>query len=166
MSNIRRAFDWIGRVFDIRGPGRSPAQIRDEYVATFDAFGSHRLPEVQNIAIAGGLGLTEVVHGPVPAGRWRHYLSVFALHDDPAGQFLTPIRIVPTLGVFPQMPIQNDVFQAAFVGRAARNVCVPPLSFVGFRTFAMAPGAQIFFSGLFVEMDVGEYPSWGPEGGF
>ncbi len=102
----------------------------------------------------------------MPVDRWRHVISITGIHDDPAGQFLTPIRIVPTLGLFPQQPFRSDVFQAAFVSIAARNIVVPPQSFIGFRTLAMAPGARILSAGLFVDFDVGEYPTWGPEGGF
>ncbi len=164
MANIRRAFDWIGRVFDIRGPGRSPSEIKDEYRATFDAFGSHRLPEVQNFIVNGPLGGTEITTTATPVGRWRFFLSMTAQHDDGVNQIMAFIRIVPTLGLFPQQAFSTDASVPGGIQIAARNAMVPPLGFIGVRSLAMGVAARLSVAGLFIEMDVGEYPRWGSEG--
>lgn len=165
MASIRKSFDWLARVFDVRGPQRSPNAISDDFQATVDTFGSHKIAEVENFFVTGALGGTEAVSGPVPDGFWWHVLSMTFIHDDPAGQFLVPIRIVPFLGVFPQQPFRPDQFQPALVEIAVRNVAVPPRAFIGARTLAMGAGARILVAGLRVELPLGEYPNWGPEGG-
>lgn len=130
---------------------------------TFDIFGSERLPETQNFTVVGALGGIEVTDGPVPEDKWRFVISMFGLHTDAVSQLLAPIRVVPSGGTFPQAPFESDRSVPGFFQLSTRMFACPPNSFYGFKSTAMGAFAQLAIGGLFIDFDIGEYPTFGAQ---
>jgi len=158
LAKIRRTFDWISEALDARSARVIPLESLTTILPGFDVFGSEQVANMQFESITGDLGGIETVGGLVPAGRWRHYLSMQGFHDDTlAVQNCALMRVPNIAGLFPQVILQNDITLAAFFSTVARNVAVGPGQRGGVRSFGMGAAARLFFQGLFIEMDVGEY---------
>jgi len=162
MAQIRKAFDWIGRVFDIRGPRRAPVEIQDEYRATFDVFGTHRMGEmqVQSIFITqgGAPGALELAHTEVPQGFWRMYLSMEVWQNNATSQILAMARIVPT-GVSPGFPIArftSEFLAAQDIRIAFTFLQLGPGSFLAVEGRNVAAGTRVDMTMVWLELPLGE----------
>ncbi len=162
MANIRKAFDWIGRVFDTRGPRRSPPAIADEYRATFDAFGSHRLAELRQQTIfhtQGGVGgAAELPHSVVPQGFWRQYFSMEVWHNNAAAQILALARIVPSAGppAFPIARFTSEFAPAQDIRVAFTFQQFGPGSFLALESRFLAGGTTMNLNMVWLELPLGE----------
>jgi len=161
---ITRSFSWIRAALNTFRERPLPGSYLPVIAPTFDVFGSEQMESLRTFSVVGGSAQIEVVDGPVPEGRWRFVQSMACLHTDGVSQIMAPIRIVPEAGLFVQQEFVSDVFLAPFVTLATRNFAVGPGSFYGYRVLALGIGAQIGINGIFIEMDVGEYPVFGPAG--
>lgn len=161
---ITRSFSWIRGALETFRERPLPGSYLPVIAPTFDVFGSEQIENVRTFSVVGGGGQIEVVDGPVPEGRWRFVQSMACLHTDGVSQIMAPIRVVPEAGFFVQQEFVTDVFLAPFVTLAVRNFAVGPGAFYGYRVLALGVLAQIGINGLFIEMDVGEYPNLGSVG--
>ena len=160
MAQIRRAIDWIGKVFNVRGPRTSPVEILDSYVATFDAFGSHRLAEmsVESFsAIQGGApGALEAAHTRVPDGFWRYYFSCEYSHDNAAAQILSVARVIQTGGGFPIARVVDEATPATDFRLAVRDIPVGPTDFLTVQGRVIPAATTISAVVAFIQIPLGE----------
>ncbi len=158
MAKIRRAFDWISEALDARSARVIPVESLTTILPGFDVFGTEQVANMRFETVQGVLGGIETTGGLVPPRRWRHYLTMQGFHDDTlATRILALMRVPNVNGVFPQVILQNDITLSAFFSTVERNVAVGPGQRGGVRAFTMGAAASLFFQGLFIEMDVGEY---------
>lgn len=109
--------------------------------------------------VLGPLATIEALHTRVPAGFYRHYLSMQYLHTDNtvAGREIVPVRVVTTdAGTFPAVAIEDQQNAPDAKALAVRNVTIPPLGWIGARVGALAAGTRIQLRVLWIEMPVGE----------
>ncbi len=153
-----RPLDWIATALRAFRERPLPGTYSTEASPTFDLFGTSKLPEHQVEVIAGGVGNLEVFGARVAGDRWRQYLSAAVLHDDGATTHqIRFTRIVQddTLG-FPTAPFLVSADLSAGDFFTARNISVPPDGRIGAQLDAIAVGAQMTLTTLFVEFDLGE----------
>jgi len=153
-----RPLDWIATTLRSFRERPLPGTYSTEARPTFDLFGTAKLEEYGVESIAGGVGNLEVFGAKVARDRWRQYLSVAVVHDDGAATHqIRFTRIVQddVLG-FPAIAfeVSGDLAAAEFF--SARNVSVPPEGRISARLDAIAAGAQMTLTTLFVEFDLGE----------
>jgi len=161
MAQIRKALDWIGRAFDIRGPRRSPVEIQDQYRATFDAFGTHRLAEMESADFSAIQGLIpagdlEAIHDQVATGRWRFYFSMTFQHDNPIAQILAPAVIVPSGGAFLINRFLTEVGPAQGVQVSVRWIQVGPQQRLALEGRLIPTATTISARVSWIEMPLGE----------
>ncbi len=162
MGRIRRAYEWIGRVFDARGPRTSAGFISDVHQSTFDVFGTHRLADTQiavtNATNTGALGEIELAHSQVPADRWRLYLSIQYLSLSVfAAQIIWLARVQRLVGGgFPTIQFTTDVSGFQNISYCVQNVVVAPEQFLVMHGEAIPNLGQIQMRLMWIEFPLGE----------
>ncbi len=162
MASIRRALDWIGRVFDTRGPRRAPVEIEDQFRGTFDVFGSHRLGQMRQETIfhtQGGVGgAAELPHSVVPSGFWRFYFSMEVWQNNPTTQILALARIVPSAGppAFPIARFTSEFGAAQDIRIAFTFQQFGPGSFLALESRFLTGGTTMNLNMVWLELPLGE----------
>ncbi len=158
LLRIQRAIRWMAQTLTAnRDALPFPEGLTDQINPVIDVFGSQRMGDIQFEIVLGDLAGVEVVHGPVPAARVRHYLSMQYESDDPAGVSLAAGRAVPTETGFPFAALQDQVVAPADQIFAVRNFTVGPGAFAAVQATAMAVGARMTLTVLWIETPPGEY---------
>ncbi len=134
-----------------------PKGITDQLNPTIDVFGSQRMGEAEVATVLGGVGNVEVFHTLVPDDRIRFYLSMEFSSDDPAGNRVRPGRIFVTSAGFPFAGMEDERVVAAGQFFAVRNFTVPPRGRAACQSDAMAVGAQMTITVVWIEVPLGEY---------
>ncbi len=134
-----------------------PKGMTDQVNPTIDVFGSQRIGEVEVETVLGGSAQIEVFHTRVPDDRVRQYLSMEFSSDDPANVRVRPGRIFVTAGGFPFAGMQDEVVATAGVRFSVRNFTVPPRGRAACQASAMAIGAQMTITVVWIETPLGEY---------
>lgn len=169
--NSRRFLDWLTRVLPST---QEPAAGIDSYITTaipvIDAFGTHRVREIQFAQVVGALGGLEIIHpgaGPVPGmggvnlGEYHHYLSAEVFHDDVGNHDLTFGRIVtrtpgPSGPGFPFSAFRDAIDAVPNRRYAVRGVTVPEGGWIAVQADAMGGGARMEGRFLWIELPNGE----------
>ncbi len=158
LLRIQRAIRWMAKTLTAnRDALPFPAGITDQINPVIDVFGSQRIGEVQFEIVLGGVGNLEVTHGPIEAETVRQYLSMQYESDDAAGVNLVAGRVVPTGAGFPFAAMADEVTAPGNRIFAVRNFTVPPLGFAAVQADAMAAGAQMTLTLLWIDTPLGEY---------
>jgi len=163
LLRITRAIKWMAQAFVAnRDPNPTMDELYDVISPTVDVFGNDRLREAQIETFLGALGGLEIVHqagigSAVNTNTTRHYLSIEVFHDDPVARLIRQGRIVPTPGGFPFGGYVNQELLAAGITMAVRNVVVAPRQLIAAQANAMAAGARMVMTVVWVEMPEGEY---------
>lgn len=159
LLRIERVITWIARALTAnRDSNPTPGGVIDQILPNVDIFGSQRIEELRFEAVDGALGGIEITHGPVPQGSVRQYLSMeYRSEDLTAVRRLRPGRVVAVAAGFPftGMRDQHDAPGGDFF--AIRNFTVGPGGFAAVTADAMALGARMQLSLLWVETPLGEY---------
>jgi len=134
-----------------------PAGITDQVNPTIDIFGSQRIAEAQIATVQGALAGLEVLHTVTPPDTVRLYLSMSYTHDDPIARNLVPGRVIPTAAGFPFASFRDQLSVPTSQNFAVRNILTGPNSFIGARSNAMAVGARMAITVVWIEMPLGEY---------
>ncbi len=158
LLRIQRAIRWMAKTLTAnRDALPFPAGITDQINPTISIFGSQRIAEVQFEIVLGGLSNIEVTHGPVEAETVRQYLSMQYESDDAAGVNMVAGRVVPIATGFPFAAMSDEVTAPANRIFAVRNFTVGPGAFAAVQADAMAVGAQMTLTVLWIDTPLGEY---------
>ncbi len=158
LLRIERAIRWMAKVLTAnRDALPFPDGITDQINPVIDVFGSQRMGELQFATVAGGAGNIEITHGPVPEESIRFYLSMEYSSDDPTARRLKPGRVIPTDTGFPFAAIRDDVLGTAGEFFTVRNFAVGPGAFAAAQVPAIALGAQLTITVVWIETPLGEY---------
>ncbi len=159
LLRIERAITWIAKTLTAnRDSNPTPAGVIDQILPNVDIFGSQRIEEIQFETVDGALAGIEVTHGPVPQGSIRQYLSMEYRSDDlTAIRNLRPGRVVTVSTGFPFVGMRDEHPAPGGDFFAIRNFTVPPGGFAAVTADAMAAGARMSLSLLWVETPIGEY---------
>ncbi len=158
LLRIQRAIRWMAKTLTAnRDALPFPSGITDQINPVIDVFGSQRIEELQFETVLGTLAAIEVTHGPVPDDQVRHYLSMEYASSDAAGVDLRAGRVVPTSTGFPFAALADQVTAPANQTFAVRNFTVPPRGFAAVQATAMAAGARMTITLLWIDAPLGEY---------
>ncbi len=158
LLRIERAIRWMAKALTAnRDALPIPEGMTDQVNPVIDVFGSQRMGEVQVATVSGGSAQVEVFHTVVPDDRIRFYLSMDFTSDDPANVRVRPGRIFSTDSGFPFAGMDNEVTATAGEFFAVRNFTVPPRGRAACQASAMAIGAQMIITVVWIETPLGEY---------
>ncbi len=158
LLRIERAIRWMAKVLTAnRDALPFPEGITNQINPIIDVFGSQRMGEVEVETILGGSAVIEVSHSQVPDDSVRFYLSMEFSSDDPTARRVRPGRIFPTDAGFPFAGMQDEVLATAGEFFAVRNFTVPPRGSAAVTANAMAAGAQLTVTFVWIETPLGEY---------
>ncbi len=157
LLRIQRAIRWMAKTLTAnRDALPFPRGITDQINPVIDVFGSQRIEELQFAVILGGLAAVEITHGAVPIDQVRQYLSMEYSSNDPAGVDLRAGRVVPTSTGFPFAAMSDQVTAPANQTFAVRNFTVGPGGFAAVQATAMAVGARMTITVLWIDTPIGE----------
>ncbi len=158
LLRIQRAIRWMAKTLTAnRDALPFPTGITDQINPVIDIFGSQRMGELRFEIVEGDLAAIEVTHGAVESDTIRQYLSMQYESDDAAGVNLTAGRVVPTSTGFPFAAMQDQVVAPANQIFAVRNFTVGPGGFAAVQATAMAVGARMTITVLWIDTPLGEY---------
>ncbi len=158
LLRIERAIRWMAKVLVAnRDALPIPQGMTDQVNPTIDVFGSQRAGEIDVETVLGVTGQLEAFHTRVPEDAVRQYLSMEFQCNDPTSRRVRAGRIFTTAAGFPFAGMQDEVLAVADELFAVRNFTVPPLGRAAVRANAIAIGARLTITVVWIETPLGEY---------